>query len=575
MVLIPARSKRSSSSSPCSPADCADFAFAIPAPVGDAAVRCDDAAALLGDVTAPLGDVTAPAGGHSWSARIADRVRGNGCPYCAGKRPIIGVNDLATINPTLAKEWNYNKNSKAPSEFLPHSRKKVWWICSKGHEWEATIDSRSRGNGCKYCAGQAVIPGTNDLKTLYPRLADEWDYELNYPLLPTQIMSGSGKKIWWKCKYGHSWCISPNNRTSQYSNCPICSAERGTSFPEQAIYYYINQLVPAINRYIINDVEIDIFIPNLNLGIEYDGIYFHNSKSSSEREQKKNMFCKNAGIRLIRVKETRIPMKEETDILYRKIGKNSTSLETIINQILEIIADYDIEINQINVDLKKDDITIYNKYLSLEKENSIATHNPNLLKEWDYEKNKDISPTTISYGSKKKVWWLCPLGHSYKATISHRTTLDSPTACPICAGQQILSGYNDLATKRPDLILEWDFKLNNVNPSELSPNSSIKAHWICPKGHPYIASITKRNHGRNCPVCAGKQIIVGINDFATLQPQLASEWDYKKNELLPTNYTEHSNKKVYWKCKLCKHSWLASINNRVRGRCGCPECKKR
>ena len=102
--------------------------------------------------------------GHSWSARIADRVRGNGCPYCAGKRPIIGVNDLATINPTLAKEWNYNKNSKAPSEFLPHSRKKVWWICSKGHEWEATIDSRSRGNGCKYCAGQAVIPGTNDLK---------------------------------------------------------------------------------------------------------------------------------------------------------------------------------------------------------------------------------------------------------------------------------------------------------------------------------------------------------------------------------------------------------------------------
>lgn len=118
---------------------------------------------------------------HSWTARISDRVRGNGCPYCAGKRPIIGVNDLETVNPVLAGEWNYSRNSKTPSEFLPNSGKKVWWICTKGHEWEATIDSRSRGTGCRFCAGQAVITGENDLKSRYPRLAEEWDYELNKP----------------------------------------------------------------------------------------------------------------------------------------------------------------------------------------------------------------------------------------------------------------------------------------------------------------------------------------------------------------------------------------------------------
>lgn len=512
--------------------------------------------------------------GHSWTARIADRVRGNGCPYCAGKRPIVGVNDLATINPKLAKEWNYRKNSKSPVDFLPNSGKKVWWICSKGHEWEAVIDSRARGNNCPYCAGQIVISGENDLKTLYPRIAKEWDYELNYPLLPTQIMAGSGKKVWWKCKHGHSWQVSPNNRTSQYSNCPICSAEQGTSFPEQAIYYYINQLVPAINRYNVNDVEIDIFIPDLKLGIEYDGVYFHNSNSAIKREQKKNTFCKDAGIRLIRIKETRVSMEDEKDILYRKIGKNGTSLELIISRILQIIEMYGIQVNKVNIDLRQDDVEIYNNYLSMEKKNSIAAHNPNLLKEWDYDRNKDINPTTISYGSKKKVWWLCPLGHNYKAAVSHRTTSKTPTSCPICAGQQILSGYNDLATKRPDLMIEWDFELNDIEPNKISPNSSKKANWICPKGHLYKASITKRNHGRNCPVCAGKQIIQGVNDFATLQPRLASEWDYEKNELLPTNYTEHSNKKVYWKCNHCNCSWLAGINQRVRGRYACPKCKK-
>lgn len=511
---------------------------------------------------------------HSWMARVSDRIRGNGCPYCAGKRPIIGINDLGTIHPELVSEWNYNKNSNSPSEFLSNSGKKVWWICSKGHEWEAVIFSRSRGNGCPYCAGQVAILGENDLNTLYPRLAQEWDFKLNYPLLPTQIMAGSSKKVWWKCKYGHSWCTSPNNRTSQYSNCPICSAEKGTSFPEQAIYYYVNQIVPAVNRYIINGVEIDIFVPSLNLGIEYDGIYFHSLKSAIEREQKKNLFCKNAGIRLIRVKETRIPMEEEADIIYRKIGKNATSLEEVINCILQIIAEYGIQTSHLNINLSQDDIAIYKEYLSMEKAGSVANYNPNLLMEWDYDKNKGICPTTISHGSPKKVWWLCPLGHSYKAMVSHRTQSNSPTSCPICAGQQILSGFNDLATKRPDLLKEWNFELNdNVNPNELSPNSSKKVNWICPKGHYYKASITKRNQGRNCPVCVGKQIMEGVNDFATLQPQLAKEWDYERNELLPQNYAEHSNKKVYWKCSKCKYSWLAAINQRVRGNCNCPRCK--
>ncbi len=513
--------------------------------------------------------------GHSWTARISDRIRGNGCPYCSGKRPVVGVNDLKTINPSLAKEWNYNRNVKLPSDFLPNSGKKVWWICSNGHEWEASIYSRSKGNGCKYCAGQAVITGENDLKTLYPRIASEWDYELNSPLLPTQIMSSSSKKVWWKCKNGHSWLIAPNNRTSQFSNCPFCSSERGTSFPEQAIYFYVSRVVPTINRYLIDNFEIDVYVPSLNLGIEYDGIYFHNSKQSIEREQRKNEFCKDKGIRLIRVKETRTSKKNEMDVLYRKIGKNQTTVETVVKWVLDIIASYNIEIGEVNINLRRDDIAIYNRYLSSEKENSVATHNPELLNEWDYDKNGIIMPTNISYGSKKSVWWICPMNHSYKAMVSHRTDMNAPTSCPICAGQKILSGYNDLATKRPDLMREWDFENNELNPNAISPNSYKKVNWICPKGHKYIASVTKRNQGRNCPVCVGKQINIGVNDFASLQPELVKEWDYARNSKLPTEYTEYSNKKVFWKCLICNTSWQATINKRVYGKCKCPKCRKK
>lgn len=181
---------------------------------------------------------------------------------------------------------------------------------------------------------------------------------------------------------------------------------------------------------------------------------------------------------MIRVKETRTSKKNEMDVLYRKIGKNQTTVETVVKWVLDIIASYNIEIGEVNINLRRDDIAIYNRYLSSEKENSVATHNPELLNEWDYDKNGIIMPTNISYGSKKSVWWICPMNHSYKAMVSHRTDMNAPTSCPICAGQKILSGYNDLATKRPDLMREWDFENNELNPNAISPNSYKKIFSI-------------------------------------------------------------------------------------------------
>ena len=59
---------------------------------------------------------------------------------------------MQTLNPVLASEWNYEKNNDlTPADVMLNSGKKVWWKCSKGHEWQATIDSRNRGNGCPKC----------------------------------------------------------------------------------------------------------------------------------------------------------------------------------------------------------------------------------------------------------------------------------------------------------------------------------------------------------------------------------------------------------------------------------------
>jgi len=91
--------------------------------------------------------------GHEWEARIKNRNNGTGCPYCSGKKVCID-NCLATLNPELAKQWNYKKNKNLiPFDVTLNSHKKVWWICDKGHEWLSSVNNRNNlGNNCPYCA---------------------------------------------------------------------------------------------------------------------------------------------------------------------------------------------------------------------------------------------------------------------------------------------------------------------------------------------------------------------------------------------------------------------------------------
>lgn len=110
--------------------------------------------------------------------------------------------------------------------------------------------------------------------------------------MPTQIGVGTHEKIWWKCPFGHSYQTYPSNRCGkQHTGCPICDKENHTSFPEQAVLYYIKKYYPdAIN----SDkerigMELDIYIPQLDIAIEYDGKTWHNNNSY---EIKKNIVCK-------------------------------------------------------------------------------------------------------------------------------------------------------------------------------------------------------------------------------------------------------------------------------------------
>lgn len=337
-------------------------------------------------------------------------------------------------NVQLQKEWAPDKNPVSPDDLTPHTHTKVWWRCEKGHEWQAALNSRvSLGRGCPYCANQAVISGENDLVTVAPHMAKLWHSTKNGELKPTDIAPGSRKKLWWQCDQGHEW------------EAPAYSIKAGTACP----------------------------------------------------------YC--AGKR---------PIVGETDL---------------------------------------------------------ATTHPHIAKMWSV-RNK-YAPTEVTAGSHKKIWLTCDRGHEWEAQADSVAIMGC--GCPYCAGKRAIPGETDLATLRPDLMEQWDFEKNAIDPREIMIASHDKVWWKCELGHAWQAAVFSRTKEKSsgCPYCTGRLVLEGFNDLATLKPRLAEQWYQPLNgTLTPENVTLGSNKKVWWQCNE-GHVWQAYIYARTKAKgTGCPVC---
>lgn len=219
----------------------------------------------------------------------------------------------------------------------------------------------------------------------------------------------------------------------------------------------------------------------------------------------------------------------------------------------------------------------------------------NLLKEWDESRNFPLTPDTVSYGSKKKVWWTCengplsprdvstgskiriwwrcPEGHSWQSPVASRTAWGH--GCPVCAGKTIVTGENDLAHLQPEIAAQWDKRKNGrLKPSDVAVSSNRPAWWRCELGHSYRATVSSRTQRKiGCPYCAGRKVLKGFNDLKTLCPGVAAQWRPSFNgALTPEMVTPGSNKKVWWQCSM-GHVWKSVIYPRTGAQqCGCHVC---
>jgi len=376
--------------------------------------------------------------GHSYPALISNRtcLEKKGCPYCCHNPKLNNENNLAVKSPIISKEWDYELNEMTPNDILPHSNKIFHWIClSKGHHYPASANNRSNGYGCPYCSGQKACDD-NSLATTNPELAKEWHPTKN-KITFDEITSGSNQYAWWKCEKGHVWRAKINNRNNG-KGCKECAKGSQSSFPEQAIFFYIKQLYPsALNGYKFNHTEIDIFIPELKIAIEYDGYRYHNSDKKFKSDLAKNFLFSLEGLKLIRIREKGCTeMGEENCKIIECIYKSDYSylnitISTLISEITTTSNQKDI----VNVDIKKDRNTIIALYRYALKEKSLLSVNPTLASEWDYEGNYPLTPEMFLPGTELKVKWICSKNpqHKWESLINSR---NNGVGCRYCAGKK-------------------------------------------------------------------------------------------------------------------------------------------
>ncbi len=497
---------------------------------------------------------------------------------------------LADLYPDIAKQWNYKENNLPPTKIAPHSNKKFSWICDKGHIYTATVDKRVSGVGCPYCSNKKVLTGYNDLKSRYPKIAEEWNYELNNGR-PEDYVFGSTYRANWICsECNHQWASKILSRTKRSSGCPKCA------------------LIKRAQNKHLTSLKTTGCITDTVLIEEWDS---DKNKPYSEYTKNSNhsvwWVCSKCGYNY----------------------KSKISNRTILHRGCPLCA------NQI----------------VLAGKNDLSTTHPQLALEWNHEKNGSTTPEKVTYGSGKKVWWKCPIGHEYQATILHRV---HGTNCPICnSGRQtsfaeqaiffyIKKIYPDAINRFTapflkkmeldifipsiNLAIEYDgeawhkdnsqtkeqekykrcqsnqIKLIRIR-EKIPENSHLIADacinlegkmWEHKQLEKVIIELIRsldpcsnfwtRKNPRNIysPISVNierdryeiqKNIILPTNNsLLYLHPNIAKEWHPVLNKnLSPSQVKPHSDLKVWWLCPTCKNQYLSSVSHRISGT-GCPKC---
>jgi len=451
---------------------------------------------------------------HNYRTRINRRTgkQKTGCPFCVGKQ-ICEDNNLMFKKPDLIEELHPDKNGYFdPSKIYYYSVKKVWWKCSRGHEWKTQINIRVNGHDCPKCSGKSS------------------KFELR--------MVSELEKIIGKVEH---------RKKIEGIEIDVYLPYYKIGLEYDGWYYH--------RKNIHKDKQKNIELKKL--GIQVIRVREEGGGGQLPKISRKDILHKKTDKEIDVIKKILISLTKTIEF--------SKSRRKIVDRYL----------NHDKLCNDKKYFEYLDQILKPSFNKSLQNTHPELLEYWHPTKNGNLKPTDISFGSHLKVWWICKYekNHDHLETPLKRKSRGCPL-CPKQYHRKVVPLKKSLEFNNPELSKLFDTKKNSIFPRDIYKGSSKKYWWKCEKGidHEWFSTINDVKRGKYyCPFCFGYRVSI-TNCLDTMFPEVSKEFHPTKNgDITPRNVYHGSHKKIWFVCNK-GHEWETPLYVRTRMGCGCPYC---
>ena len=533
---------------------------------------------------------------------------------------VPGWNDLETWcrknhRLDILQAFINGRNEKSPSNIPFRQYKPYNWKCNNllddktlcGYEWTTSpssiVKTKNSTTMCPACRARSgksttLVTGVNDLETYCNNkgLIDLLqDYILGNNLkVPSKISATSHEDVNWCCTAcGYKWNTKLSYRTHSGNGCPKCTAMsgRGTTVVRGVNDLFtwaksnnradIIECWSETNEYNINDISCKTD--------QYD-VYLNCKMCSREIKTKPYLITRSVQSTLCnhcKMTGTSIPQiilhkllenRFGDNVEYRKrIGKHFELDEYIpyLNLGIEYNGGYHLTPYGIKTDAAKKSLC-RNLNINLlviqeckDRDKVDIIYNNMIIIYYKYNKSIETFQAILDFISDKA-----------GVKLSHITEQEFKCALDTAIkGCQRVQAINNITITNPGICKDWDYDANDgLKPEQFTRGSSQKVYWVCndcPETHSYIMSIAKRClDGQSCSNRPNRIVSSGVNDLATLKPDILKFWDYEKNEfelIYPNKVTLTGRQKVYWKCPVCHSECYETVVEMVK-RNKCIKC---
>jgi len=224
---------------------------------------------------------------HKFNMKWNDFQMGTRCPICAGNVK----NKYNDVKLSFEKEGYI-----LVSDIYVGTNDPLNYICPNGHEHFISYKMWKRGQRCPYCYGN-VKHEYNDIK--------EYIEKEGYTLISKEYVN-TFTNLDIKCDKGHQYKVSFGRFKHNNARCPQCNAESQISNEEKDLQNFIKLHVNNVivnDRSIIRPLELDIYLPDYKIAIEYNGLYWHSEQQGKDKNYhlNKTKMCEQQGIQLIQI----------------------------------------------------------------------------------------------------------------------------------------------------------------------------------------------------------------------------------------------------------------------------------